>query len=145
MKVKALNFFVFFLSLFVVYNTLIVGKIASQESDVADIVQNVIFSQLTAFKENQLEKAYSFAAPNIKKQFPDYKIFGLMVKNGYPVIWKPKSYKFTKFSTNGSRSIQRVLFYSYDNKLLSYDYLLVKFDTHWKISGVIPVKAEEST
>ena len=107
-----------------------------------EIVKKVISSQLKAFKEENVEKAYSFAAPNIKKQFFNAKNFGLMVKNGYPVIWKPKNYQFVKFSSNGTRSIQRVLFRSSTDALLTYDYLLEKFSNEWRIAGVIQVNTE---
>ena len=73
-------------------------------------VRNTISSQIEAFKENNIEKAYKFAAPNIQAQFPNSDVFGLMVRNGYPVIWRPKSFKFTKFQDLGNKSIQRVLF-----------------------------------
>ena len=106
------------------------------------IVKKVISSQLMAFKEKNVEKAYSFAAPNIKRQFFNTKNFGLMVKNGYPVIWSPKNYQFVKFSSNGKRSIQRVLFRSATDALVTYDYLLEKFKNEWRIAGVIQVSTE---
>ena len=112
------------------------------EKNVEEIVKKVISSQLRAFKEKNVEKAYSFAAPNIKKQFFNAKNFGLMVKNGYPVIWRPKNYQFVKFSSNGTRSIQRVLFRSTNDALLTYDYLLEKFSNEWRIAGVIQVNTE---
>ena len=120
------------------------NAVASEQTDknVEEIVKRVISSQLMAFKERNVEKAYSFAAPNIKKQFFNAKNFGLMVKNGYPVIWRPKNYQFVKFSSNGTRSIQRVLFKSTTDALLTYDYLLEKFSNEWRIAGVIQVNTE---
>ena len=120
------------------------NAVASEQTDknVEEIVKKVISSQLMAFKERNLEKAYSFAAPNIKRQFFNAKNFGLMVKNGYPVIWRQKNYQFVKFSSNGTRSIQRVLFRSNTDALLTYDYLLEKFSNKWSIAGVIQVNTE---
>ena len=117
--------------------------VAEQSYDNAEkIVKKVISSQLMAFKEKNVEKAYSFAAPNIKRQFFNAENFGLMVKNGYPVIWSPKNYQFVKFSSNGKRSIQRVLFRSATDALVTYDYLLEKFKNEWRIAGVIQVSTE---
>ncbi len=107
-----------------------------------EIVKKVISSQLMAFKEKNIEKAFSFAAPNIKRQFLNAENFGLMVKNGYPVIWRQKNYQFVKFSSSGTRSIQRVLFRSSTDALLTYDYLLEKFSNKWRIAGVIQVNTE---
>ena len=120
------------------------NTVASEKKDnnTEEIVKEIISSQLMAFKEKNIEKAYSFAAPNIKSQFLNAENFGLMVKNGYPVIWRPKNYRFVKFSSNGTRSIQRVLFRSYTDAILTYDYLLEKFSNEWRISGVIQVNTE---
>ena len=120
------------------------NAIASEQTDknVEEIVKKVITSQLMAFKESNVEKAFTFAAPNIKRQFLNAENFGLMVKNGYPVIWRPKNYQFVKFSSNGTRSIQRVLFRSTTDALLTFDYLLEKFSNEWRIAGVIQVNTE---
>ena len=131
-------------ALTVVFSFSFMNTIASERSydNAEKIVKKVISSQLMAFKEKNVEKAYSFAAPNIKRQFFNAKNFGLMVKNGYPVIWSPKNYQFVKFSSNGTRSIQRVLFRSSTDALLTYDYLLEKFSNGWRIAGVIQVNTE---
>jgi transposase len=131
-------------ALTVVFSFSFMNTIASERSydNAEKIVKKVISSQLMAFKEKNVEKAYSFAAPNIKKQFFNAKNFGLMVKNGYPVIWSPKNYQFVKFSSNGTRSIQRVLFRSSTDALVTYDYLLEKFKNEWRIAGVIQVSTE---
>ena len=47
------------------------------------IVKKVISSQLMAFKEKNVEKAYSFAAPNIKRQFFNAENFGLPDPPGF--------------------------------------------------------------
>ena len=108
-------------------------------------VQDTISSQIDAFKQNDIKKAYTFAAPNIQAQFPSPEVFGLMVRNGYPVIWRPKSFKFTKFKDLGNRCIQRVLFQSYNDSLESYDYILEKNDNVWKIAGVLTINLAGET
>ena len=102
-------------------------------------VRAIISGQIDAFKKNDLKKAYTFAAPNIKAQFSSPEVFGLMVRKGYPVIWRPKSYKFAKFKSLGNRCIQRVLFQSYDGSLETYDYILEKNDDIWQIAGVLTI------
>ena len=108
-------------------------------------VQDTISSQIDAFKQNDIKKAYTFAAPNIQAQFPSPEVFGLMVRNGYPVIWRPKNFKFTKFKDLGNRCIQRVLFQSYNGSLVSYDYILEKSDNVWKIAGVLTINLAGET
>ena len=114
-------------------------------ADESEMVRNTISSQIEAFKENNIEKAYTFAAPNIQAQFVNPEVFGLMVKNGYPIIWRPKSFKFTKFQDLGNKSIQRVLFQSYDGRLETYDYILEKYDDLWKIAGVLTINLAGET
>ncbi|MDC3025398.1 DUF4864 domain-containing protein [bacterium] len=114
-------------------------------ADESAMVRNTISSQIEAFKENNIEKAYTFAAPNIQAQFSKPEVFGLMVKNGYPTIWRPKSFKFTKFQNLGNKSIQRVLFQSFDGSLETYDYILEKYGDLWKIAGVLTINLAGET
>jgi len=118
---------------------------ADEGGTVIEAVRYTISSQIDAFKEKDVKKAYTFAAPNIQAQFPSPDIFGLMVRNGYPVIWNPKNYKFTSFKDLGNRCIQRVLFQSYDGSLESYDYLLEKDGNLWKIAGVLTINSAGET
>ena len=106
---------------------------------------NEIKFQIDAFKKNDIEEAYTFAAPNIQAQFPNPEAFGSMVKNGYPIIWKPKSFKFVKFKDLGNKCIQRVLFQSYSGSLETYDYILEKNNNLWKIAGVLTIKSAGET
>ena len=108
-------------------------------------VRYTISSQIDAFKENDVKKAYTFAAPNIQAQFPNPDIFGLMVRKGFPIIWRPKSFKFTEFKALGKTCIQRVLFQSNSGSLESYDYILEKNDNLWKISGVLQIGLANET
>ena len=118
---------------------------ADEGGTVMEAVRYTISSQIDAFKQNDVKKAYTFAAPNIQAQFPSPDIFGLMVRNGYPIIWKPKSYKFTTFKDLGNRFIQRVLFQSYNGSLESYNYILEKNGSVWKIAGVLTIKSAGET
>ena len=118
---------------------------ADESGSVIKAVRHTISSQIDAFKDKDVKKAYTFAAPNIQAQFPNPDIFGLMVRNGYPIIWKPKSYKFTTFKDLGNRCIQRVLFQSYNGSLESYDYILEKDGNLWKIAGVLTINSVGET
>ena len=118
---------------------------ADEVSRVMEEVHLTISSQIEAFKKNDVEEAYTFAAPNIQAQFPNPDTFGLMVRNGYPIIWKPKSFKFVKFKDLGNKCIQRVLFKSYGGSLETYDYILEKNNNLWKIAGVLTIKSAGET
>ena len=118
---------------------------ADEGSTVMEEVHRTISSQLYAFEKNDVEEAYKYAAPNIQAQFPNPETFGLMVRNGYPTIWKQKSFKFAKFKALGDKCIQRVLFQSYNGSLETYDYILVENNNLWKIAGVLTIKSIDET
>ena len=118
---------------------------ADEGRTVMEEVHYTISSQIDAFKKNDVEEAYYFAAPNIQAQFPNPETFGLMVRNGYPIIWKPKSFKFVSFKDLGDKCIQRVLFQSYNGSLETYDYILEKNNNLWKIAGVLTIKSADET
>ena len=135
---KALVFLLFIMHLKAV-------AFADEGETVMEKVRYTISSQIYAFKENDINKAYTFAAPNIQAAFPNPDVFGLMVRKGYPTIWRPKSFTFTKFKELGDRCIQRVLFQSYNGALVSYDYILEKNDKEWKIAGVLTINLADET
>ena len=140
------HFFIKKASIIALFMSLLSALVFADESEIVmKEVRNTISSQIEAFKENNIKKAYTFAAPNIKAQFPNPDVFGLMVRNGYPVIWRPKNFKFTKFQDLGNKSIQRVLFQSYDGRLETYDYILEKYDDLWKIAGVLTINLAGET
>ena len=118
---------------------------ADEGRSVMEEVHYTISSQIDAFKKNDVNEAYTFAAPNIQAQFPNPDTFGLMVKNGYPIIWKPKSFKFVKFKDLGDKCIQRVLFQSYEGSLETYDYIVEKNNNLWRIAGVLTIKSAGET
>ena len=68
------------LLLFVVH--LKVAVFADEGGTVMEAVRYTISSQIDAFKQNDVKKAYTFAAPNIQAQFPSPDIFGLMETMG---------------------------------------------------------------
>ena len=79
--------------------------------------QTVIDSQLKAFVANDGAKAYSFAAPNVKRIFPTVDTFMNMVTNGYAPVREPQSYSFGKAQQTGPTSIvQQVLIVGPDGK-----------------------------
>ena len=61
--------------------------------DVAEI-RNIILGQLDAFRGDDAEKAFSFAAPQIQKIFKTPEIFLRMVRKSYPVDTGPQSFEF---------------------------------------------------
>lgn len=60
----------------------------------ADSVRSVISRQIDAFRKDDGEGAYGFAAPGIKRLFPSADAFMAMVRMGYPQVYRPQSFDF---------------------------------------------------
>jgi len=60
----------------------------------AQTVENIIRGQIAAFGEDDGERAFSFAAPDIQKRFGDAAGFMAMVRKSYAAVYRPKSLTF---------------------------------------------------
>ena len=62
----------------------------------ARIVETLIRAQIAAFGEDDGERAFSYAAPDIQKRFGDAASFMAMVRKSYPAVYRPKSLNFQR-------------------------------------------------
>ena len=74
-----------------------------------DASRSVISSQIEAFRAGDNEKAFSFAAPGIRRAFGSSDAFISMVKRGYRPVFEPQSVEFGRFSERGGNLFQEVL------------------------------------
>ena len=59
-----------------------------------DETRAVIAQQLDAFQRDAWDEAYAFAAPGVKRSFPTVDSFSQMVRQGYPMVWRPSDVEF---------------------------------------------------
>lgn len=106
------------------------------QADVQEF-ERIITEQLEAFKADDGVKAYGFAAPNIQMIFPSVESFMGMVKNGYPQVHRPRSYKFLQADIDqAGRPTQRVLIIGPDGKAYVALYTMERQpDGSWKIAA----------
>ena len=99
-------------------------------------VRSVVQSQLAAFAKDDAEKAFSFAAPNIRKTFGSAATFMAMVQRSYPVVYRPVSSAFLTVQGSGNQAIQRVQMQDTqgDAYLATYTLERQKNKT-WRITG----------
>ena len=99
-------------------------------------VQTVVQGQLAAFAKDDADKAFSYAAPELRKNIGTSSAFMAMVKSSYPVVYRPASVAFLKSETSGDDVIQRVqmLDASGASWLAVYSLQRQK-DKTWRISG----------
>ena len=100
--------------------------------------QGSIDAQLRAFQAGDHAKAYSYAAPNIKRIFPTVDAFMGMVANGYQPVVKPKSFSFGKSNELAAGLVaQEVLIVGSDGKDYRALYTLeIQPDGTFRITGV---------
>lgn len=109
--------------------------------------QEIIASQIEAFKSGQDAEAYSYASPVVKGFFPDVSIFMGMVKRGYQPVYNPKNYNFgrAKEPADG-KVVQEVLLTGPDGKPWTALYEMVRqADGTWKINSVQLLPGDDSS
>lgn len=79
----------------------------SRADDIAT-AQQVIQAQEQAFIRDDAAAAYSFAAPSIQSMFGNSDIFMLMVREGYPPVYRHRSFEFGKSKQSDGSIVQEV-------------------------------------
>ena len=109
-------------------------------------VQTVVQNQLAAFAKDDADKAFSYAAPELRKSIGSSSAFMAMVRGSYPVVYRPASVVFLKPEKSGDDVIQRVqmLDASGASWLAVYSLQRQK-DKTWRISGCVVVENKNRT
>ena len=103
----------------------------------ADSIRDVINQQIEAFRADDGERAFSFAAPVIRSKFGYADNFMTMVRTGYPDVYRPKAVEFRDLKRDGERLIQDVWFLGTGGDSTIGTYIMERQeDGTWKIAGV---------
>ena len=120
------------------------GSPAVTADDVAT-AQSVIRSQEQAFGRDDAAAAYSHAAPAIRQLFPQADIFMSMVQQGYPPVYRHKSFEFGEARSADGRIAQRVHIVDADGEAWEALYTLEQqADGSLKITGCSLLKAGQA-
>ena len=84
------------------------GLAVPAAADDVSAAQSVIRAQEQALGRDDAPAAYSHAAPEIRQLFPQADIFMQMVQQGYPPVYRHKSFEFGEARSDGGRVAQRV-------------------------------------
>jgi len=100
-------------------------------------VQEVIRDQLSAFQNQDFDRAFFHAGPTIKQIFQTTERFVGMVKNGYAPLYNPEYFAFSRSIEQGGSFYQEVLVTDQTGKQWQAVYTLKQQDDgSWKITGV---------
>ena len=102
----------------------------------ADAIEDVIGSQLEAFNNRDILEAWEYASPNIKRLFGNPGNFGMMVQQGYPMVWDNADVRFLELRDVRGNLWQKVLVRDAQGGLHILDYQMIETADGWQINGV---------
>lgn len=115
---------------------------AAQAQDDAAI-RTVIESQLEAFNARDVNEAWSHASPMIQGMFGNPTNFGMMVQNGYPMVWTNSGAVFGELREVEGRLYQRVYLDDAAGGRHVLEYQMIETAEGWQINGVVVLPPEE--
>jgi hypothetical protein len=99
-------------------------------------IQQTIQSQIDAFQADDFARAFTFASPNIKGLFGTPERFGAMVKNGYPMVYRPSGVQMLDLREIAGNLWQRVRVIDQTGAAYFLDYMMVETEEGWQINAV---------
>jgi Domain of unknown function (DUF4864) len=109
-----------------------------------DAIQGVISQQFEAFRADDFGRAFEFASPAIRGRFGTTENFGQMVREGYPMVWRPGSIRFGGLEDIDGRMVQRVFVTDAAGRLHELQYEMIATGDGWKINGVRVMQPEST-
>ncbi len=96
----------------------------------------VIADQIEAFKAEDVGRAFAHASPMIQGMFRTPENFGSMVKNGYPMVWRPAEVRYLDAREIAGKLWQKVLLTDGSGASFLLDYNMIEVDGIWRINAV---------
>lgn len=130
-----------FLAALFVFGTA-VGSTSAEEAGSAGI-EGTIRGQIDAFLADDFATAFTYASPMIRSIFRTPENFGLMVRQGYPMVWRPSDLRFLDQREAGGRHYQRVQILDQAGVPFIAEYEMIETEKGWLINGVRIERAPE--
>lgn len=99
-------------------------------------IEDVIGGQLEAFNARDVDQAWTYASPNIKRMLGSSSNFGSMVQQGYPMVWDNADVRFLDLRDVRGNLWQKVMVRDADGGLHILDYQMIESTDGWQINGV---------
>jgi hypothetical protein len=99
-------------------------------------IEETITQQLEAFKADDFGAAFDFASPNIKNIFRTPENFGAMVRQGYPMVWRPGEVTYLEQREIAGAIWQKVQIVDGAGRVHILDYQMIQTADGWQINGV---------
>lgn len=119
------------------------GDATAQSVDArSSAVEATIGAQIEAFRNDDFERAFTFASPTIRQIFGTPENFGVMVRRGYPMVWRPAEVRFLDLREVDGRLWQRVMITDKVGTVHVLGYEMIQLGDDWKINGVQRLEGE---
>ncbi len=105
-------------------------------------IRSTIEAQLDAIQRDDFAAAFTFASPTIKRVFGTPENFGRMVREGYPMVYRPGAVKMLDLREVAGGLWQRVMITDTGGRTHMLDYQMVETEGGWQINAVQLLKAE---
>jgi Domain of unknown function (DUF4864) len=99
-------------------------------------IRNTIQSQIDAFQADDFTRAFTFASPTIKGMFGTPENFGAMVKQGYPMVYRPAQVQMMELREVAGNLWQRVRITDQAGAGWYLDYMMIETAEGWQINAV---------
>ena len=99
-------------------------------------IQKTIQNQLNALRSDDFATAFSFASPTIKGIFGTADNFGMMVRQGYPMVHRSGTVKMLELREVAGNLWQRVMITDEQGRTHLLDYQMIETADGWQINGV---------
>ncbi len=105
-------------------------------------VHAVVDAQLAALAKDDAKKAFSYAAPNVRKSVGSATGFIALVRKEYPMVYRPASVVFLRTEGKDDEAFQRVQILDADgNSWLAVYSLQRQKNKSWLITGCVVVES----
>ena len=108
---------------------------AAQEA-VPTTPEATIRAQIEAFQRDDFAAAFEYASPMIRGMFGNPETFGMMVMNGYPMVWRPEELRILGAEDVPGGVVQRIGVVGPDGRYHELDYRMRAVGDRWVIEGV---------
>ena len=99
-------------------------------------IEETIGSQLQAFNDRDVVEAWQYASPMIQGMFGTPQNFGMMVQQGYPMVWTNSDVRYLELREIAGRLWQKVMIRDAQGGLHILDYQMIETENGWQINGV---------
>ena len=105
----------------------------------ATAIQDVINSQIEAFRRDDAKAAFAHASPAIQHMFGNAENFIQMVRQGYQAVYRPRYVEFSHLAqVESNRFVQHVVLEGPDGVMVMAVYgMLRDRKGTWRINGVV--------